>query len=78
MKSQFNEVTYLVRGWNARDKKPVSLHELVERMTDRISGSANPDGFHHTGVSQLSTAETPIKHLRSDLGVCKVVIMRLI
>lgn len=80
MEFQFDDISYiyLVCRWNARDEKAISLHELVERMANRISGSANPDSFHHAGVSQLSTAETPVEHLRSDFGICKIVIMRLI
>jgi len=56
-----------MRGWNARDEKSISFHELVKGMTNRIASSANPNGFHHTGISQLSTAETTIKHLQSSI-----------
>lgn len=53
-----------MRGWNARNEKSISFHELMKGMANRIASSTNPDGFHHARISQLSTAETTIEHLK--------------
>ena len=41
---------------------PVSVDEFSEGMANGISGSSNPDGLHHAGVPQLSTAKRSIEH----------------
>ena len=43
----------------------VSLDKLLEGVSDWISGSPDPDGFHHTGIPQLTATQLPVKHLKT-------------
>lgn len=53
-----------MRRRDSRDEESVSFNKLVERMTDWVASSPDSDSLHHTGVPQLTTAQSSVKHLR--------------
>ena len=55
---------HLVGRRTATDQVPVPLHKLLEGVSDGISCPPDSDGLHHTGVSQLATAQLSVKHLK--------------
>ena len=56
--------TDLVRRRTAADEEAVPLHELGERVADRVAGPADPDRLHHARVAQLATAQLTVEDLR--------------
>ena len=42
----------------------VSLNKLLKRMTDRVTGSTNPNRLHHASVAQLSGTKFTVKGQR--------------
>ncbi len=51
-------------GWRTTiDKESVSINKLNKSMANWITSPADPDCFHHTGITKLSTTEFTIKHL---------------
>ena len=55
---------HLVGGRAAVDEVAISLHELLEGVSDGVASTADPDRLHHPGVSQLAAAQFPVEHLQ--------------
>ena len=55
---------HLVGRRTAVDQVSVSLHELLEGVSDGVARPPDPDGLHHPRVSQLAAAQLPVEHLQ--------------
>lgn len=61
------EATHQFMSWRATCyQESISIHELVEGMSNRITGSTDANSFHHARISQLSTTQLSIKHLKAN------------
>lgn len=50
-----------VGRFDARHQDSVTLHKLHKCVSDGVTGTSDPDGLHHAGVSQLTDTQLPVK-----------------
>jgi len=52
------------RRFDTRNENPVSINKLGKRVTNRVTCTADPDRFHHSGIAELTYAQCAVKQLQ--------------
>lgn len=50
-----------VSRFDSRHQDSVTVHKLRKGVSDGVAGPPDPDGLHHTRVSQLTDAQLSVK-----------------
>lgn len=55
-----------VRWFDSRHEHPVAVNKLHKGVADGVSCTSDTNGFHHTGVPQLTHTQLPVKQLQTQ------------
>lgn len=62
----FPAANLFVRWFDARHEHPVAVDKLNKGVADWVTGTADSNGLHHAGVSELTHTQLPVKELPRD------------
>lgn len=62
----FPAANLFVRWLDARHEHPIAVDKLNKGVADWVTGTADSNGLHHAGVSELTHTQLPVKELPRD------------